>query len=500
MLLLKSDNGITFREIIPALIEDDGTASAGAAIDASSGNEGGDLTNGSGLAVARMPDASVVAAFERKAGTGGGIFVQDFPKSRASGASGGTPAEALVSGDEDGSRPKVATDAAGDTLVAWYDPSDGGGDPNAIRARYRAAGSSTWDSIETVATGNLGALDLAVDDLGNAFVVYKDDEADAIRSRIRWHGTSGGWSAEETLSTGLSGVEDPHVAVVDDYEGFAAFTADNGGGPSARAVYSVTGDATPGSEEEGGGSEGGGSSEGGGGGSAASSASSGGSAASGGASGSATPEGALPPPVLGKSVDVEPAKGVVKTKCKGQKRFTPLRAGARIPLGCLVDTRHGTVVLTAASGRGGGTQTAKFWSGLFRVGQTGGRRPYTTLALAGPLGCGGKRRNNRRHRGSRHGSGRRAQTSRSRRHKKGRGGGRSLWGSGKGRFRTKGRYGSASVRGTIWFVADRCDNSTLFRVRRGVVRVHDDALGRNLNLRAGHSYVARPGRRKRGRR
>ncbi len=260
------------------------------------------------------------------------------------------------------------------------------------------------------------------------------------------------------------------------------------------------------SEEEGGGSEGG-SLEGGGagGGSAASTSPAAGSSAS-GAAGSATPEGALPPPVLGKSVDVEPAKGVVKTKCKGQKRFTPLRAGVRIPLGCLVDTRHGTVVLTAASGRGGGAQTAKFWSGLFRVGQTGGRRPYTTLALGGSLGCGGKRRNNRRHgsrRGSRrHGSQRgprrRAQASR-RRHKKGRGGGRSLWGSGKGRFRTKGRYGSASVRGTIWFVADRCDNSTLFRVRRGVVRVHDDALGRNLNLRAGHSYVARPGR-KRGRR
>ena len=497
VLLLKSDNGITFREIIPAVIENGGSASKGAAIDASNGNEGGDLTNGSGLAVARMPDASVVAAFERKAGTGGGIFVADFSKERASGASGSGLVELRVSGDEDGSQPKVATDAAGNSLVAWYDPSNGSGDPNAIRARFRPAGSATWGPEETVATGNLGALDLAVDALGNAFVVYQDDEVDAIKSRVREPGASGAWQAPETVSAGLSGVEEPLVAAGGESEALAAFTADNGGGAPARAVYWASG--AP-SEEEGEPSEeGGGSPSGGGegGGASAGSSVSSGASASPGASGSATP-GALPPPVLGKSVDVEPAKGVVKIRCKGQRRFRPLAAGERIPLGCLVDTRHGVVVLTSASGRGGGTQTAKFWNGLFRVGQTGGRLPYTTLALRGPLGCGNGQRRTRRHHGARRGSRHRAQASR-RRHKKGHGGGRGLWGSGKGHFRTKGRYGSASVRGTIWFVGDRCDSSTLFTVRRGVVRVHDDTLGRNLNLRAGHRYVARPGRGKRGR-
>ncbi|HKI67600.1 MAG TPA: hypothetical protein VJ989_10090 [Solirubrobacterales bacterium] len=491
VLLLKSDNGLNFREIIPAVIENGGSASNGAAIDASSGNGSGALTNPSGLSVARMPDASVVAAFERKAGTGGGIFVADFSKSRASGASGTGLVEIPVSGDEDGSQPKVATDAAGNSIVIWYDPSNGPGDPNAIRARFRPAGSATWGAEETVATGTLGALDLAVDALGNAFVVYQDDEADAVKSRIRMPGAAGAWQAPETVSTGLSGVEEPLVVAGGEYEAFAAFTADNGGGAPARAVYWATG--AP-SEEGGGGSSGGGE---GGGSSAGSSASSTGSSGSGGGAGSggSSGRGTLPPPVLGKSVDVEPAKGVVKIRCKGQRRFRPLAAGARIPLGCLVDTRHGVVVLTSASGHGGGTQTAKFWNGLFRVGQTGGRLPYTTLALRGPLGCGGNgRRRTRRHRGSRH----RAQASR-RRHKKGHGGGRGLWGSGKGHFRTKGRYGSASVRGTIWFVGDRCDLSTLFAVRRGVVRVHDDTLGRNLNLRAGHRYVARPGRGKRGR-
>ena len=57
-----------------------------------------------------------------------------------------------------------------------------------------------------MATGNLGALDLAVDALGNAFDVYVDKDADAIVSRIRTPGASGGWQAPETVSTGLSGV------------------------------------------------------------------------------------------------------------------------------------------------------------------------------------------------------------------------------------------------------------------------------------------------------
>jgi hypothetical protein len=43
-----------------------------------------------------------------------------------------------------------------------------------------------------------------------------------------------------------------------------------------------------------------------------------------------------------------------------------------------------------------------------------------------------------------------------------------LWGSGKGQFRTKGRYAAATVRGTIWLTADRCDG-TFVRVRRGVI-------------------------------
>ena len=67
---------------------------------------------------------------------------------------------------------------------------------------------------------------------------------------------------------------------------------------------------------------------------------------------------------------------------------------------------------------------------------------------------------------------------------------RQLWGDGKGRFQTRGRYAAATVRGTKWRVADRCDG-TLVTVARGVVAVRDFGLGRTVLVRPGQSYLAR---------
>ena len=65
-----------------------------------------------------------------------------------------------------------------------------------------------------------------------------------------------------------------------------------------------------------------------------------------------------------------------------------------------------------------------------------------------------------------------------------------LWGSGKGKFRTSGKYSSATVRGTIWLVEDRCDG-TLTKVTRGTVQVRDLRRKKTVTVRAGHSYLAR---------
>ncbi len=235
VLLWKSENGINFRTIETAVIENDGTASKGASLEASSGNDTGDLSNPSGIAVARMPDSSVVAAYATIPGHDGGIFEADFSKARAGGGTGDVGA-VRRSDDEDGSNPDIATDAAGNTLLTWYDPSDGGADPKAIRARFRPAGGS-FGATETIASGDVtGDYDMAMDGAGNAQVVFQTGSGDQIKATTRSQGVAGSWSAPELLSDGQSGVGSPRVATGRDYEAFAAWTADLGDGQHER-VY-----------------------------------------------------------------------------------------------------------------------------------------------------------------------------------------------------------------------------------------------------------------------
>jgi hypothetical protein len=68
---------------------------------------------------------------------------------------------------------------------------------------------------------------------------------------------------------------------------------------------------------------------------------------------------------------------------------------------------------------------------------------------------------------------------------------RQLWGNGKGKFRTRGRYASATVRGTNWLTADRCDG-TFVRVRVGVIQVNDLPDRRLVTVRAPRTYLAGP--------
>ena len=68
---------------------------------------------------------------------------------------------------------------------------------------------------------------------------------------------------------------------------------------------------------------------------------------------------------------------------------------------------------------------------------------------------------------------------------------RQIWGDGKGSFRTRGRYASATVRGTKWLTSDRCDGTNV-KVTRGVIQVADFPRRRQVTIRAGRSYLARP--------
>jgi hypothetical protein len=170
---------------------------------------------------------------------------------------------------------------------------------------------------------------------------------------------------------------------------------------------------------------------------------------------------ALPPPVAGETVNALPASGKVRVKRRGKKGFKTLAAGEQIPVGSTVDVSKGRVTLVAA----GGAQ-ANFYSGVFKIGQTKGDKPLTTLKLVGKLSC--------------------AKASIAKKKKRT----RRLWGDGSGRFRTRGKHSAATVVGTKWLVEDRC-GSTLTRVARGRVKVRDFRKKKTVIVKAGKKYVAR---------
>jgi hypothetical protein len=159
--------------------------------------------------------------------------------------------------------------------------------------------------------------------------------------------------------------------------------------------------------------------------------------------------------------------------------FIPLQEARAIPVGSFLNTRRGTAQIISATNTAGGTQSGKFSRGLFQVLQSRARRArgLTELRLKGS-----SFRSCRTGRSGRSGSAGAAQVSRRTI--------RRLRSNAKGRFRTRGRHSAATVRGTVWITADRCDG-TLTKVRRGRVAVRDFRRKRTILVRAGKSYLAR---------
>ena len=180
------------------------------------------------------------------------------------------------------------------------------------------------------------------------------------------------------------------------------------------------------------------------------------------------------PPELGHTLGVAPQSGNVLIRLPGSTRAVALTDAASIPVGSILDARKGTVALSSAL-PGDDTQTGTFHGGLFQVRQPAGARGMTELVLRGPLPTCTR------------GGARAAAASAKRRR-------RALWGSDDhGRFRTRGSNSVATVRGTAWYVEDRCDG-TLTRVSKGSVSVRDLRRERTVIVDAGGSYLARSAR------
>ena len=176
----------------------------------------------------------------------------------------------------------------------------------------------------------------------------------------------------------------------------------------------------------------------------------------------------LPPPEAGKSVNALPKSGTVRVKLPGSSRYVDLDEAQQLPVGTVVDATKGHVTLVAAADDSGGTATAEFWAGIFKLGQTKGDAPTTTLTLVEKLSCPT--------------AGKAIAAAKKKK--------RRLWGDGSGKFRTKGKHSAATVVGTKWLVEDSC-KSTLTRVVRGRVSVRDFAKKKTVIVRAGKKYVAR---------
>jgi hypothetical protein len=177
------------------------------------------------------------------------------------------------------------------------------------------------------------------------------------------------------------------------------------------------------------------------------------------------------PPAPGHSVAITPASGSVLVRVPGATHAAVLSGAASVPLGSILDTRAGSVKLRAAL-PGGATQTGTFHGGLFEVRQPAGGHGMTELVLRGAqptCPAGGVRA---------------AAVTRKRPP-------RSLWGHDRhGRFRTRASNSVITVRGTTWYVSDRCDG-TLTRVTSGSVSVRDLHRQRTVIVRAGQQYLAR---------
>jgi hypothetical protein len=206
---------------------------------------------------------------------------------------------------------------------------------------------------------------------------------------------------------------------------------------------------------------------------------------------------AAPPgqPTLGQSFNVAPVSGVVLVKINGS--FVPLTQLRQIPQNVQINALRGTLrLITATSGPSGAhdaaakgkkrkvkTQSGTFGGAIFKLRQAkrGSAKGLVTLTLVenafpgAPSYATCKRRK----------AGEASATAVSSKTLQ------LLRASARGKFSTSGKYSAATVRGTKWTIADRCDG-TLTHDLTDSVAVNDFVRRKTIILHAGQSYLAKP--------
>jgi hypothetical protein len=186
-------------------------------------------------------------------------------------------------------------------------------------------------------------------------------------------------------------------------------------------------------------------------------------------------------PTLGKSVNIAPISGLVLIEVNG--KFVPLTELGQIPFGSVIDATHGTFNLITATSQKGKTQHGEFGGAVIRLTQvrTGKNKGLTTLTLLeGVFGHGPSFGICTVHKAADL-SASAASAKKTL---------QLLHASAHGKFTTKGRYGAATVLGTKWTIADRC-NGTLIHDLTDSVAVVDFVHHKTIILHAGQSYLAK---------
>jgi hypothetical protein len=197
------------------------------------------------------------------------------------------------------------------------------------------------------------------------------------------------------------------------------------------------------------------------------------------------------PPALGGTFNVSVVSGIVLVRLHGQ--LVPLTELEQIPVGTLIDALRGTISLTTAINGGGArdaaakgkrhkgktkTQKGTFGGAIFKITQA--HSGLATLALVEGAFTGAPTYATCNAHKSADASAAALSSNTL----------QLLRSSAHGKFRTSGRYSAATVRGTKWTVADRCDG-TLTHDITDSVGVSDFVRHKTIVLHAGQSYLAK---------
>lgn len=188
---------------------------------------------------------------------------------------------------------------------------------------------------------------------------------------------------------------------------------------------------------------------------------------------------APPAPKLGKTFNAEPVSGIVYLLEHG--KLIPITENTQIPVGSILDTLHGSLMLHTSTGKNGKTYEGTFGGAVFKFNQmaSGPSKGLSTLTLweGTPGGVPAYASCKAKGAADAHAalSSRVLQTLRS---------------HVSGSFRTRGRYAAGTVRGTQWTTTDRCDG-TLISVQVHSVLVINLYTSKTFLISAGHHYLAR---------